>query len=75
MIKTYHIDGQPVTVTWIYRQHPPVYTICVAGTPTAGSVEKTALGRYRTVDGQRRLLGTYQGLQEAVERMVRAEPR
>jgi hypothetical protein len=47
----------------------------VAGTPTAGSVKKTALGRYRTVDGQRRLLGTYQGLQEAVERMVRAEPR
>ncbi len=71
----YLIDGQQVTVTWVYRQHPPVYTICVAGTPTAGSVEKTALGRYRAVDGQGRPLGTFHGLQEAVEWVVREEQR
>ena len=75
MGKTYRIDGQPVIVTWIYRHHPTVYTICVAGTPTAGTVEKTALGRYRAVDRHRRPLGTCQGLQEAVARVVRAEER
>ena len=75
MIKTYRVDGLPVIVTAVYRQRPPVYTIRVAGTPTAGSVERTALGRYRAVDSQRRLLGTYLGLQEAVEHMVRAEPQ
>ena len=74
MIKTYLVDGQVVTVTAVYRQRPPVYTIRVAGRPTAGTVERTALGRYRAVDSQLRLLGTYLGLQEAVERMVRAEP-
>ena len=73
MPKTYRIDGQPVTTTWVYRQHPPVYTICVAGTPTAGAVERTPLGRYRAVDRQGRPLGTFLGLQEAVERVVREE--
>ena len=75
MVKTYLIDGQPVTVTAGYRQHPRVYTICVAGRPTAGAVEKTPLGRYRSVDGHHRLLGTSLGLHEAVERVVRAERR
>jgi hypothetical protein len=62
-----------VTVTGIYQQHPRVYTICVAGRPTTGAVEKTALGRYLAVDSHHRRLGTYQGLQEAVERVVREE--
>jgi len=75
MAKTFLIDRQPVTVTACHRQHPRVYTICVAGRPTAGAVEKTALGRYRTIDGQRRLLGMYLGLQEAVERVVQEERR
>ena len=74
MFRSYLIDGQPVTVTTVYRHHPRVYTICVAGTPLLGAVERTALGRYLAVDGQRRPLGTYPALQEAVERLVRAEP-
>jgi len=75
MAKTFLIDRQPVTVTAGYGQHPRVYTICVAGRPTAGTVEKTALGRYRSVDGHHRLLGTYLGLQEAVAHVVRSERR
>ena len=73
MAKTFLIDRQPVTVSACHRQHPRVYTICVAGRPTAGAVEKTALGRYCSVDGHRRLLGTYLGLEEAVARVVREE--
>lgn len=71
MLRSYVIDGQQVTVTRVQR-HPTVYTIRVAGTPAAGAVERTPLGRYLAVDEQRRPLGTFPGLRPAVERMVRA---
>ena len=73
MLRTYRIDGQQVTVTWVQRHHPLVYTIQVAGVPVAGSIERTALGRYRTVDGQGRSVGTVLGLRAAVARVVREE--
>ena len=44
MSRIYLIAGQQVTVSWISRQHPAVYTIRIAGTPATGSVEKTAGG-------------------------------
>ena len=73
MRRTYLVEGQQVTVTWASHHHPPVYTVLVAGTPTAGSVEKSASGRFLAFDGQRRLLGTFQGLRGAVECVVREE--
>jgi hypothetical protein len=77
MIRPYLVDGQQVTVSWVwvYRQHPPVHTSHVAGTTTAGSVERTTLGRHLAVDDQRRLLGSFPGLREAVEHVIREEPR
>jgi hypothetical protein len=75
VLRSYLIEGQPVTVTWVHRQHPPVYTIRIAGTLAAGSVEKTALGRYLAVDDQRRPLGTFLRLADAVEHVVRAQQR
>ena len=75
MIRTYRIDGREVTVTWVHRQHPPVYTILIEGTPAPGSIQRTALGRFHAVDAQGRLLGTFAGLREAVERVIREEER
>ena len=75
MSRIYLIDGQQVTVSWISRHHPAVYTIFVAGTRAAGSVEKTAFGRYVALDDQRRPLGTFLRLADAVERVVRAQQR
>jgi hypothetical protein len=75
MLRAYPIDGQPVIVSWVHRQHLPIYIIRVAGVPAGGSVEKTALGRYLAVDAQGRPLGTFAGLREAVERVVREAPR
>jgi hypothetical protein len=73
LLRTYVIDGQQVTVTWVQRQHPPVCTIRVAGMPVAGSIERTALGSYLALDAQRRVLGTSNALREAVEHVIRAE--
>ena len=75
MLRTYLIDGKQVTVNWIPRQHPPVYTIVVAGVSTTGSVEKTPAGKFLSLDGQHRLLGTFQGLRAAVESVIREEQR
>ena len=75
MHRTYRLDGQHVTVTWIHRQHPPVYMIRVAGVPVAGSVERTALGRFRAIDAQGRPLGTFTGLRAAVESVAREARR
>jgi hypothetical protein len=75
MLWTWRIDGQEVRVNWVHRHHPPVSTIRVAGVPAAGSVERTALGRYLAADAQRRPLGTCVGLREAVESVVREERR
>ncbi len=72
-IRTYIIDGKRVTVRWVQRQLPTRYTILVEGTPTAGSVEKTRAGAFLATDAQGRPLGTFQGLREAVEHVVRAE--
>jgi hypothetical protein len=47
----------------------------MAGEPLAGSVEKTALGRFLASDDHRRSLGTFVGLREAVEQVVRATHR
>jgi hypothetical protein len=74
MSRTYLVDGQQVMVRWISRQHPSVYTILVAGTPLVGSVEKTAVGKFLALDDERRPLGTFLGLREAVELVVRADP-
>lgn len=73
MFRRYLIDGQQVTVTRVRGEHVLVYTICVLGEPLAGSVEKTVLGRYRAVDDQDRLLGTFLGLRLSVEHVVREE--
>jgi hypothetical protein len=73
MSRIYRIDGQEVIVSWISRQHPAVYTITVAGTPTAGSVEKTAGGKFHAIDARGRSLGTFLGLRAAVEQVVREE--
>jgi hypothetical protein len=62
MLRTYLVDGQPVTVAWAHRQHLPVSTIRVGGTPAAGSVERTALARWLTVDDHRRPLGAQRPL-------------
>lgn len=75
MFRTYLIDVLHVTVSWVHRQHPPIYTIHVAGTPTAGSVEKTAAGKFLAIDARSRPLGTFVGLRMAVERVVREEQR
>ena len=78
MSKIYLIDGQQVTVTWIPQQRPLVYTIRVAGTPAAGSVEKTAAGKFlvidgQVIDGQRRRPEAFLGLRAAVEHVVHRE--
>ena len=73
MLRTYQIDGRQVTVGWVHRQHPAVYTILVDAVPVTGSVEKSAAGRFLAFDAHRRLLGTFQGLRGAVEGVVREE--
>ncbi len=73
MSRTYLIDGQQVTASWISRQFPPVYTITVAGSPTAGSIEKTVGGKFHAIDDRDRSLGYFLGLRAAVERLVREE--
>jgi hypothetical protein len=75
MIRSYLVEGQQVTVTWGHRQHPPVYTILIAGEPTPGSVEKTPIGKFRAIDRHGRSLGTFLGLRAAVQHVVRAEQR
>jgi hypothetical protein len=62
-------------VAWKSRHYPPVYTITIAGTPTAGSVEKMAGGRFHACDDRGRSLGTFQGLRATVEQVVREEQR
>ena len=75
MLRTYLINGQEVTVNWVPRDHPPVYTILVEGAPIAGSVEKSAGGRFLAFDDQHRLLGSFQALYGAVVCVVREEHR
>ena len=75
MSRIYLIDGRQVIVSWKSRHHPAVYTITVAGTPTAGSVEKTAGGKFHARDDRGRSLGTFQGLRAAVEQVVREDHR
>ena len=75
MSRNFLIDGQQVTVSWISRHHPAVYTIFVAGAPTAGSVEKSVVGKFHALDDRGRSLGVFQGLRAAVEQVVRAEQR
>jgi hypothetical protein len=73
MRRTYLLDGRQVTVDWGHRQHSAVYHIQVASRPAAGSVERTAPGRFMAVDTLRRPLGTFSELREALERVVRQE--
>ena len=73
MSRIYLIDGQQVKAAWVQRQLPRIYTIYVEGVPTAGFVEKTMVGSFLAVDGQGRPLGTFAGLREAVEHVVRGE--
>jgi hypothetical protein len=75
MLRMYDIDGQDVIVAWVPRCHPRP---AQSGWPESlwpALWRKTALGRFLASDDHRRSLGTFVGLREAVEQVVRATHR